>query len=230
MCYLQSILAAIFSFCLLLQPGTATAQNSDERYQEQDHHSRFYADNGNAKKHYPGRTPNWKNYQRRLYRHFNFRRHGYYWDDYETSRYTVSQGWEMIKKERADKAMQIFHHLADSNPDWGEPKVGYAIAVAQSRQMPDGIRYMRRALRQYPESLNQIQIRGDLYSPVKKVAEGYRSGYRGLDPEDQHFMVASLYYLMGEIDICFEELEKGSAADDRDQSTINLRQIAGYEG
>ena len=230
MFYLQSIFVIIFSFTSLLLTENATAWSDHDRYHKGDRSHHYYKHHRHHKKYHPRHTPNWDDYHHRLHYRFNFHSHVHPWHYHDYPRYTDSNGWEMIKKDRPRKAMEIFDELADRNPNRGEPKVGLAIAAAQSRQMSEGVRFMRRALKDDPESLNRIRMTPKLYEPIKQVAEEYRSGSHRLNPGDKHFMGAALYYLMGELDICFEEIEKGTAVNDQNSSTMNLHRLAGYNG
>ena len=222
-----------------------------------DRHHKKYR---HQKKFHPKKNPSWENYQHRLQHRFNFREHNhkrYRFHDHKEKRYrfrdhnekryrfrdhsynryreyrhdeTPSHGWELVKKGRSQKALNVFSRIANRYPYDGEPKIGYAVAAAQSRQMYDGVRAMRRALRYDPDSLDRIRVDGKLYDELYELAKGYQRRTHGLDSADRHFMAASLYYLIGERENYLEALEKNHEADDRSQSTMNLYRLAGYDG
>ena len=228
-------------------PVTAVAWNRQDQYKADDKQKRHY------KKHYrnshPGNTPNWEDYHHRLRHRFNFNRHsdkkysyrhsnrkqhyGHsyrpYSHDSRDRYYTSAQGWDLIKKDRFHEALDLFGEVASIYPNRGEPKIGYAIVAAQSRQMFNGVRAMRRALLYEPEALNRVQVDSRLYSRLKRLVSEYQSSFHGLSRSDTHFMVASLYFMMGRQDHCRRELEKNDAENDRAPSTINLYRLAGYQ-
>ena len=95
--------------------------------------------------------------------------------------------------------------------------------------MHDGVVAMRRALKYDPDSLNRVHIDDTLGREIHKLTENYQSGFYGLSSSDKYFMVASLYYLMNDHDLCIEALGKNQAARDQTVSTMNLYRLAGYE-
>lgn len=228
--------------------GSADAWNSQRRYYD-PHGSGYTYDKG--KKHHPRydrnypkhkqyrhykrnhhrNSPSWKNYNQRLHYRFNgFGKKYYHGSNYRYKKdYTFSEGWELIRKDRPEKALQLFRHLAGNAPYEGEAKIGVAIAAAQNRQMFDGVVAMRRALKYDPDALNRVSVDDRLRREIHELTENYQSRFHGLSASDTHFMVASLYYLMNDLDRCMAALEKNQAAGDRAVSTLNLYDLAGYE-
>lgn len=148
--------------------------------------------------------------------------------DSNDNHYTSAQGWDLIKKDRFHEAKDLFGDVAARYPDRGEPKIGVAIASAQSQQMFDGVRAMRRALLYEPDALSRVQVDSRLHSRLKRLVNDYQSSFHGLSRADSSFMVASLYYMMGNRDHCRRELEKNRAENDRAPSTMNLYRLAEY--
>ncbi|MDT8379965.1 MAG: hypothetical protein RQ739_13840 [Desulfotignum sp.] len=241
--YTTMVLALVFFW----MTGSAGAWNSQRRHYDSPRSSHMY-DNRSE---YPGyghsnpkyrqnrpykkkdyrNTPSWKDYHRRLHHRFN----GFSPKDYHRTinRYdndhTFSHGWELIRKDRPEKALQIFRQLAGKTPYEGEAKIGVAIAAAQNRQMFDGVVAMRRTLKYDPDALNRVSVDDTLRREIHELTENYQSRFHGLSASDTHFMVASLYYLMNDLDRCVTALEKNYAAGDRAISTLNLYRLAGYE-
>jgi uncharacterized protein YdcH (DUF465 family) len=77
--------------------------------------------------------------------------------------------------------------------------------------------------------LNRISVDDTLRREIHELTENYQSRFHGLSASDTHFMTASLYYLMNDLDRCMAALEKNQAAGDRAVSTLNLYRLAGYE-
>ena len=242
--YITMVLALVFFWV----SGPANAWNSQQRHYDpygsghgydnrQGDHPRYdrrYPKHKqyrhHKKKHYRN-TPSWKNYNRRLHYRFNgFGKKRYHGSNhrYHTD-YTFSEGWELIRKDRPEKALQIFRQLAGNAPYEGKAKIGVAIAAAQNRQMFDGVVAMRRSLKYDPDALSRVFVDDTLRREIHELTENYQSRFHGLSASDTHFMVASLYYLMNDLDRCITALEKNHAAGDRAISTLNLYRLAGYE-
>lgn len=228
-------------------PGSVDAWNSQKQYDQYSsshtydkgkrHHQRYdqsypkYKRYKHYKKKHHRNTPSWKDYQRRLQHRFNFspKRHYHRYNKSYDNNYTFSEGWELIRKDRPEKALDIFRRIAINSPYEGEAKIGYAIAAAQNNQMYDGVVAMRRALKYDPDSLNRVHIDDTLRRKIHMLTENYQSSFYGLSSSDKHFMVASLFYLMNDHDRCIEALEKNQTAHDQAVSTINLYRLARYE-
>lgn len=243
--YIVMVLALLFFWVT----GSAGAWNSQRRYYDDPHGSSYTYDKGKRhhprydrsypkhkqyrhyqRKHYRN-TPSWKNYNRRLHYRFNgFSKKHYPGSTYRyDTDYTFSEGWELVGKDRPEKALDIFGHFAKKSPYEGEAKIGFAIAAAQNRRMFDGVLAMRRALKYDPDSLNRVPVDDALRREIHELTENYQSRFHGLSASDTHFMVASLYYLINDLDRCIAALEKNHAAGDNAVSTINLYRLAGYE-
>jgi len=241
--YTAMVLALVFFW----MTGSAGAWNSQSRYydsprrgQTYDNQSGYPGDGRSYRKYRHNRpyqtkdyrnTPSWKDYHRRLHYRFNgFDKKYYHGSNYrDDTDYTFSEGWELVRKDRPEKALQLFRQLAGTAPYEGEAKIGVAIAAAQNRQMFDGVVAMRRALKYDPDALNRISVDDTLRREIHELTENYQSRFHGLSASDTHFMTASLYYLMNDLDRCMAALEKNQAAGDRAVSTLNLYRLAGYE-
>ena len=242
-------IAIVLTLVFLLVSGSANAWNSQRRHYDpygsshkydrrSGHHPRYDRSYPKHKqyRHYQRKyyrnTPSWKNYNRRL--HYRFK--GFYKNPYHGSNnhydsdYTIPQGWELIRKDRPEKALQIFRRLAGNAPYEGEAKIGIAIAAAQNRQMFDGVVAMRRALKYDPDSLNRVPVDNTLRREIHELTKNYQSRFYGLTESDKQFMIASLYYLINDLDRSIAALEKNHAAGDQAVSTRNLYHLAGYEG
>ncbi len=61
-------------------------------------------------------------------------------------RHTMSYGWDLIRKGRSHTALDVFAEIANYNLASGGPKLGYAIAAADSGQLSKSVWAMRRVL------------------------------------------------------------------------------------
>ena len=58
----------------------------------------------------------------------------------------MSYGWDLIRKGRSHTALDVFAEIANYNLASGGPKLGYAIAAADSGQLSKSVWAMRRVL------------------------------------------------------------------------------------
>ena len=115
-------------------PGSVDARNSQKQYNhngsshtydKRKRHLKRYDQSyptykrykHNKRKHHR-KTPSWKNYQRRLQHRFNFspKRHYHRYNKSYGNNYTFSEGWELIRKDRPDKTLDIFRRIAINSP------------------------------------------------------------------------------------------------------------------
>jgi tetratricopeptide (TPR) repeat protein len=190
--------------------GLTAAWTSRDRY-------RYYHDK-NKYGHYPYSSPFYKKYRSpvRTYR-YNYR---------SESRYTLSHGWDLLKKGRSHTALDVFSKIAESYPESGEPKLGYAIAAAESGQLSKAVWAMRRALEYDSQFFRLFSMDVRLERKITHLTGKYRGHSHGLEKHDAHFMIASLHYLLGNRQECLQAIEKIKKANDYSPSARNLYHLA----
>ena len=131
-----------------------------------------------------------------------------------------SLGWLLLANGEVDGALKTFALQIRNDPNNSILKVGYALAAAETGDLHKGVSAMRGALRSDPDSLHYLVLEEDLQSIVKNLVLRYEadSYQTTLTTAASNFMIASLYYLLG---------DAGSAdlflpAQDTDSSTRNL--------
>ena len=176
------------------------------------------------------------NYNRHDYRHLvvspryrNFRYPGnirHYNPRYRDN-YTMEDGWDLIKKDRSNTALDVFGELAKSNPGAGGPKLGYAIAAADTDSLSKSLWSMRRALIYHPGALEHFRMDPWLENKLRRLVSKYRRGRpHGLPDKDVYFMQATLYYLLEKKDVCFEAISHSEETNDDSDSAKNLYYMA----
>ncbi len=180
-----------------------------------------------------GLAHGWNRHRYDLWDRHRYRHHGYspHYRDFHhyRPRYqytTIEAGWDLVKKGRSHTALEVFGRLAKSNPAAGEPKLGYAIAAADTGQLSQSVWSMRRALQFGPGAFQMfapdLRLRGTLERQVVK----FKGRSHKLPQKDAWLMQASLYYLLGDADACLAAIEKSKNAKDTSDSAKNLYYMA----
>ena len=131
-------------------------------------------------------------------------------------------GWLQLANGKYLDALNIFSTQARIEPHDGTLRVGYALAAAVTGDLHKGVWAMRSALRIDPESLINLTLDASLERIVKNLIAQYLD-----DREDtlaivaKEFMIASLYYLLGDN----ESAGKSLPVEDTDSSTKNLGRL-----
>ena len=85
---------------------------------------------------------------------------------------------------------------------------------------------MRRALEMDPDSIHYVTIDMSLRPRVEQLVTRYQSyPDRTSGNADAAFMLASLYYLLGDLSSARVQVDLGLAAGDRSSSTANLARL-----
>ncbi len=163
-----------------------------------------------------GYSPHYRDYHRPDYHHYRPR--------YQYT--TIEDGWNLVKKGRSNTALEVFGRLAKSNPGAGQPKLGYAIAAADTGQLSQSVWSMRRALQFGPGAFQMfvpdLRLRGTLERQVIK----FKGRSHKLPQKDAWFMQAAIYYLLKDSENCLNAIDKIKKAEDNSDSAKNLYYMA----
>ncbi len=134
------------------------------------------------------------------------------------------KGWLLLAQGKARRAKSVFVNQADSYPEAGQPKVGYALSSAMLGDLDKGVWAMRRALRTDPDSLHYLTADDSLQPYILDVADRYEERFNGSgrDP-DNPFMIAALRYLLDDKDAARSAIGQAIDNGDESTSTANLR-------
>jgi len=132
-------------------------------------------------------------------------------------------GWLLLANGEVHSALKTFSIQTRNAPGNNILKVGYALATAKTGDLHKGVSLMRAALRSDPDSLHHLILDQNLQGIVKNLIHRYEDdGYHTtLATAARHFMIASLYYLLGDAKSAGLILP----AQDTDKSTRNLYRL-----
>ena len=135
----------------------------------------------------------------------------------------ISLGWLLLASGEAHRALKTFSIQTRKTPNNSIIKVGYALAAAETGDLHKGVSAMRGALRSDPDSLHNLTLDEDLQGIVKNLVHRYEDDRddTSLATAATDFMIASLYYLLGDTESAGLILP----AQDTDSSTRNLDRL-----
>ena len=133
------------------------------------------------------------------------------------------RGWLLLANGEVHAALKTFTIQTRNDPNNSVLKVGYALAAAETGDLHKGVSVMRGALRSDPDSLHHLVLDEDLQGIVRNLILRYEadSYQTTLATAAGNFMIASLYYLLGDADSAGLILP----AQDTDSSTRNLDRL-----
>ena len=134
--------------------------------------------------------------------------------------------WARLADGQYTLALSAFAAAAKSQPKSGRPKVGYALSAAAAGDLRRGVWAMRRALEIDPDSIHYVTIDESLRPRIEQLIARYQTNPdRTSGNADAAFMLASLYYLLGDLKSARIQVDLGVAAGDRSSSTANLARL-----
>lgn len=140
--------------------------------------------------------------------------------------YTVEDGWDLIRRHQSHTAFEIFMDIAESNPAAGQPKLGIAVAAADTGRLPRSVWAMRRLLEFTPAAIQLFRPDDWLIHRLRRLVGKYHSRSHGLPQKDAVFMQASLYYLLKDKTACLAAIDLSREVNDDSDSARNLYHIA----
>lgn len=135
-----------------------------------------------------------------------------------------SPGWSVLAAGNYSGALADFAVEAESNPTRGVPKVGYALSAAAGGDLGRGVSAMRRAFLIDPHSVEYVVIDDRLRPQVEQLVSRYEQHPESAGP-DSAFMVASLRYLLGDMETARISIAQAAQTGDRSDSARNLKQL-----
>jgi len=160
----------------------------------------------------------------------------YGYSSYSNERYTYNNqegvrishsrdGWQLLKDNHPNKALSAFAIEAQDHPAKGMPKVGYALASAETGQLDRGVWAMRRALRFDPESLHYVTVDQSLQKRIRELIHRYDYDSASAKATDAAFMRASLHYLLRETPAARTAMKQALDTRNSTVSTRNLKKL-----
>ncbi len=136
---------------------------------------------------------------------------------------TTSPAWAMLGSGEKQNALNTFANEAQSNPNNGVPKAGYAMAYASLGDLDKGVWAMRRAFRISPDSLHYINLDAQGSVVVEDLINVYRNDVN--QNPDAAFMVASLSYIHHDYHTANEYAKIATSEGDTSASVNNLQRL-----
>ncbi|MDQ6960193.1 MAG: hypothetical protein Q9M27_04110 [Mariprofundaceae bacterium] len=134
-------------------------------------------------------------------------------------------GWKLMKNNHPNEALNAFAIEAQDHPAKGMPKVGYALASAETGQLDRGVWAMRRALRFDPESLHYVAVDQSLQTRIRALIHRYDYDSASAKSTDAAFMRASLHYLIRESTEAKHAMDQVVQGRDDTVSAKNLKKL-----
>ena len=179
-------------------------------------------------RHYKGKGYNYYGSYSNRYKDDSYRNQGYTISEdadlpSDTDYSDIRLGWLLLARGEAHRALKTFSVQTRNDPNNSILKVGYALAAAETGDLHKGVSAMRGALRSDPESLHNLKLDEDLQGIVKNLIHRYEDDRydTSLATAATDFMIASLYYLLGDAESAGLVLP----AQDTDSSTRNLDRL-----
>jgi len=136
-----------------------------------------------------------------------------------------SDGWKLLRDNHPNDALNAFAIEARNHPAKGMPKVGYALASAETGQLDRGVWAMRRALRFDPESLHYMTVDQTMRIRIRALIHRYDYDSSSAKATDAAFMRASLHYLLRESAEARHAMDQAMQANDDTVSSRNLNKL-----
>jgi len=134
-----------------------------------------------------------------------------------------NQGWEELANGSYAAARSIFVAEVQRHPERGIPKVGYSLAAAAGGDLERSSWAMRRAFRIDPWSIKYAEVDDRLRSQIGLLLDRFQA--RKGETRDAAFMVAALYYLLGDADSARGAMDWAVQHGDSNLSLQNLGKL-----
>lgn len=105
--------------------------------------------------------------------------------------YGDKYGWNKFADGKPAEAKNVFLQQARRQPNYGMPKVGYAIATAAEGHLADGARLLRYAVKKHPRTLKRMSLDAKARTALKSLAAKYREKKDAGDA-DAAYLLATL--------------------------------------
>lgn len=136
-----------------------------------------------------------------------------------------SSAWQTLSQGQFSLALNFFAQEAQSHPNSGIPKAGYALATASRGNLEKGIWAMRRAFRIDPDSLHYLQLDEKGHVLINNLIGQYSINTNN----DQAFMISALYYLKHDYIAAKKSIGSAQQYGDESSSFINLQRLVNQQ-
>jgi hypothetical protein len=139
---------------------------------------------------------------------------------------TMAEAWELLAGGHTDAALEAFDCLAGELPDDGLPLIGFALAASLLDEHEDATEIMRDALHVDPEALRYVPDDERLHGQLTQLVVHYETRARNQYGDvDALFMVAALWYLLGQEETAHYAIDIAVTLGDTDSGTLSLQAL-----
>ncbi len=126
---------------------------------------------------------------------------------------TIDAGWQELERGQYDRARRSFAQASADAPDWGLPKIGYALALAGAGHDAAAAPVMRLAMAEDPYAALEAPWSDELGYLLDALDVRYTDlALDGVEPHETWFMAASLRLMLGDADGASEAVFNAEAA------------------
>jgi hypothetical protein len=138
----------------------------------------------------------------------------------------ADDAWEYLASGDAREARRLFDRAVNAYPADGLPQIGYALSAALLDRHAEAAVYMRRALRDDPESLREIPLSEDLRTQIQPLLETYlHQSKQNVSDIDSLFMLAVLHTIDGDEAMAYFAIDRAAELGDGDRAVANLKSM-----
>ena len=134
------------------------------------------------------------------------------------------ESWSFLTEGRPLAALRAFGTQAQTDPNKGAPKVGYALASAAMGELEQGIWAMRRAFKYDPEGVHYVTLSEDMEPAVRDLIAEYEhlESSSAKDPGPP-FMLAALHFLRRDLGSAQTSIDRAYSYGESEVSGSNLK-------
>jgi|GEM_PF-2819883 len=170
-----------------------------------------------------------------VYRSVRYVDHVYYGVDQtdtgDAAVHALELGFEALEYGDWNTARRRFARAASLAPEWGLPRIGYALACAAGGNTQSASRLMTQAFERDPYSALEMPWSDSLIDTVMQLEGFYTDrAINGYNPADDWFMLASMRLLLNDPDGAAEATFEAEVAGNRSDAIQGLLDVlAGHE-
>ncbi|MCI0675308.1 MAG: tetratricopeptide repeat protein [Phycisphaerales bacterium] len=138
----------------------------------------------------------------------------------------LDAAWDSLNDGDVREARRAFERAVSNYPNDGLARIGYSLSTAMLGRHQEAVQAMRQALRDDPDSLNEVPQTDSLRQQLNQLLNGYQRLTNDLpDDVDAMFMTATVRYLLDEKPLALFIVEKAIEKGDVDPSARNLQSL-----
>ncbi|MFG0305039.1 MAG: hypothetical protein ACF8Q5_02355 [Phycisphaerales bacterium JB040] len=170
-----------------------------------------------------------------VYRSVRYVDHVYYGVDHtdtgDAAVHALELGFEALEYGDWNTARRRFARAASLSPEWGLPRIGYALACAAGGNTQSASRLMAQAFERDPYSALEMPWSDALLDTVMQLEGFYTDrAFNGYNPSEDWFMLATMRLLLNDPDGAAEAAFEAEVAGNRSSAVQGLLDVlAGHQ-